>query len=150
MAGKYELQVEPHLEAIKEWAKTSTDKEIAEALNISYASFKNYKKKHKALRGALIAGRTMEPNMDVLGAFHKRATGCEVKETIKERVDGKMVVIKEIIKEIPPDVEAGKFWLKNRMPEDFKDKHDLQHSMVKEEQSKLDDLVRQISGEEVE
>ena len=150
MAGKYELQVAPHLEKIKEWAETSTDKEIAEALGISYASFKLYKKKHAALRGALIDGRKTEPNMEVLGAFHKRATGYEIKETVKERIEGKLVVTKEVTKEIPPDVEAGKFWLKNRMPEDFKDKHDLQHSVIEEEQSKLDDLIRQTVGEEIE
>ena len=145
MANNYELLVEPRLDEIKEWAEKSTDKEIAAALKISYSSFKGYKKKYSALAGALASGRS-EPNYEVLGAFHKKATGCEVKETTKERIDGKLVITKEVVKQIPPDTEAGKFWLKNRMPQQFSDTHKLDHEgTIRSE--KLEDIISQLGGE---
>lgn len=148
MANNYELLVEPRLEEIKEWAKESTDKEIAAALNISYSSFKGYKKKHAALAGALVSARA-EPDYEVLGAFHRKATGCEIKEVVKERVNGKLVVVKEVTKEVPPDTEAGKFWLKNRMPDSWRDKQQLEHSgEIRTE--KLDDILSQLGGEGLE
>lgn len=151
MATKYEELVEPRLDEIKKWSEEgATIKEIAEALGVSYSGLRAYRKKYPALDGALLCS-SLIPNMEALGSFFKRVTGYEYEEVTREPgADGKLVVTKKVKKFIPPDVEAGKFWLKNRMPEDFKDKHDLQHSMIEEEQSKLDDLVRQMVGEEVE
>ena len=151
MANLYEKIVEPRLTEIADWAKAgATEKEIADALGISYSSFRGYKKKYPELEGVLMSNKFI-PNMKALGSFFKRVEGYEYEEVTKEPgKDGKLVVTKKVKKVMPPDVEAGKFWLKNRMPEEFKDKHDLQHSVIEEEQSKLDELVRQMVGEEVE
>lgn len=124
--GKYETVVEPRLDDIREWIrKGATEKEIAKALGLSYSGFRGYKNKYPQLAGVLTENKRVADEM-VLGAFFKRAVGYEVKEVERERIDGKMVVVKERLKQISPDVEAGKFWLKNRLPDEFKDKQTLE------------------------
>lgn len=40
---------------------------------------------------------------------------------------GELVVTKEVVKEVVPDVTAQIFWLKNRKPETWRDKHEFEH-----------------------
>lgn len=137
MANTYELIIEPRLEEIEEWARTSTIKEIAAALGVSYSGFRNYIKKYPELSGAIAKGKTT-PDYEALGCFRRRVTGYEYEEVTKELVGGKMITTKKVKKQMPPDVDAGKFWLKNRMPEDFKDKVE---NSVDIDVRKLEDLI---------
>ena len=41
---------------------------------------------------------------------------------------GELVVTKEITKEVPPDTTALIFWLKNRQPQKWRDKQQVEHS----------------------
>lgn len=150
MANLYETLVEPRLPEVKKWSgEGATMKEIAKKLGVSYSGFKGYKNKYPELEAALLENRGVADDK-VLGAFFKSATGYETKEITKERIDGKMVTTKEVTKQVAPNVEAGKFWLKNRMPEDWKDSHKYEVSGMDEEKSKLSSLIQQMTGEDDE
>lgn len=61
----------------------------------------------------------------------KRALGYEYDEVTREPVTDKdtgiteMRVTKRVTKQIVPDVTAQIFWLKNRKPNEFRDKRDV-------------------------
>ena len=50
-------------------------------------------------------------------------------------------------KEVVPDTAAQIFWLKNRKPEAWRDKQNLEVSGLDEEKSKLDTIIRQMCGD---
>jgi transposase-like protein len=72
-----------------------------------------------------------EADLKVENALFKRACGFEYEETTNEvRLNqdgsaGQIVSVKKTKKIIPPDTGAAMAWLKNRQPEKWKDRHDL-------------------------
>jgi len=138
MANLYDTLVEPRLSDIKKWSgEGATLKEIAEKIGVSYSGLKKYKKDHPELEAALLENKGLADDK-VLGAFFRKATGYEAKEVVKERINGKLVITKEVTKEIAPDTEAGKFWLKNRRPDEWKDSHSVDGNV---DIVKLEDLI---------
>lgn len=68
-------------------------------------------------------------------------------ESMEMRVNAELVVTKEVTKEVLPDTTAQIFWLKNRKPEQWRDKQDVELSGTLEtEKTKLDDLILQMRG----
>lgn len=137
--NKYEKLIEPRLDEIRQWVseKNATKKEIAAALGVSYSGFRKYEKEYPQLAGILTENR-QQANEEALGSFWKRVTGYSTKEVTKERIDGKMVVVKEVTKHVPPDVGAAQFWLTNAMPEKFKNRQSLE-AEVTEKLGEFDD-----------
>ena len=56
----------------------------------------------------------------------KRALGYKYTEVTKERIEGGFVVTKEVTKEVVPDTTAQIFWLKNRKPNEWRDKQNVE------------------------
>ena len=114
---KYTTHVKPFLEQIKDLkAHGATERQIANELNISYASFNNYKEKHKELKDVLLDANEKLVS-DIKGTLYRRATGYfinEEKKTIINDSNGNMTEKKEVIqKYITPDVGAAVILLKN-------------------------------------
>lgn len=76
----------------------------------------------------------MQENVE--NALLKRALGYSYVETIREQVidydkttglpvGSHLEIKKEITKEVVPDTTAQIFWLKNRRPEEWRDKRDV-------------------------
>jgi hypothetical protein len=59
---------------------------------------------------------------------HPEATIEEIKAFELGISKYKMVVVEEKVKEIAPDVTAQIFWLKNRRPDKWRDKQEVEHS----------------------
>ena len=79
----------------------------------------------------------------VENALLKRALGYQYDEITLE--DG--IETKRVTKEVIPDTTAQIFWLKNRKPDQWRDKQNLELSGTLEtEKTKLDDLIRQMRG----
>ena len=109
------------------------DKDIAKALGISVASFYNYQNEHLEFLESLKKGKK-PVDSDVVSALLKNALGFTiiVKKAFKvkntEYIEGKKVSEKEEIvladeeQYISPDTTAQIFWVKNRLPEDWRDK----------------------------
>ncbi len=102
--------------------------EIARQLHLSSAELRRHAAKHPELRHALESGRIADP---VEQALLRRAIGFRQSETTREDiVDRKTGEVLEnckcrtVQKEIPPDVRALLFWLKNRRPERWKERQE--------------------------
>ena len=126
--NKYETDVKPRLVEIEAWKRDGlTDEQIFKNLGISRDTFYKYKEKYTDFSDALKKGKEIA-DIEVENALFKRAIGYRYKEKIKEvkEIDGKKTVfIKEVEKEMPGDVGAQIFWLKNRKSSKWKDKQDI-------------------------
>ena len=140
--SKYETDVKPRLIEIEAWKRDGlTDEQICNNLNISIQTFYTYKSKYIEFFEAIKKGKEVA-DIEVENALFKRAIGYKYKEVIKEvkeidgkkstyikevkEIDGKKsTYIKEVVKEIPGDVAAQIFWLKNRKSSKWKDKQDI-------------------------
>lgn len=139
--GKYQEWLEhDNLLMIEGWARQGlTDEQISKNMNISYSTFREWKKKYSALSAALKKGKT-PVDFEVENALLKRAMGFEYEETetIIEEVDGKQRKrIKKIKKVALPETSAIIFWLKNRMPEQWRKFNPVVEAKIKAETQAL-------------
>lgn len=126
--SKYETDVKPRLVEIEAWKRDGlTDEQIFKNLGISRDTFYKYKEKYSDFSEAIKKGKEVA-DIEVENALFKRAIGYKYKEVIKEvkEIYGKKTTyVKEVIKEMPGDVAAQIFWLKNRKSSKWKDKQDI-------------------------
>lgn len=116
MEDKYILNVKPRLEEVENYARSGlSEKQIAHNLGVSYASFRNYKKKHEELRTVLYRGKEVV-DLKVENALLRIALGYTYDEITYEKGEE----IKRVTKTVKPDVNAQRFWLMNRMPHKWK------------------------------
>lgn len=139
--GKYQEWLEhDNLLMIEGWARQGlTDEQISKNMSISYSTFREWKKKYSALSAALKKGKT-PVDFEVENALLKRAMGFEYEEveTIIEEVDGKQRKrIKKIKKVALPETSAIIFWLKNRMPEQWRKFNPVVEAKIKAETQAL-------------
>lgn len=142
--GKYEywLTLEGLLQ-LEGWAREGlTDEQIAHNMGICRDTLIQWKKKYSDISDTLKKGKEVV-DLQVENALLKRALGYRYDEITMENG----IETKRVTKEVVPDTTAQIFWLKNRRPDKWRDKQDLQVSGALEtEQSKLDDLIRQMRG----
>jgi len=79
---------------------------------------------------ALIKEGKTEADLKVVSALFKRATGYEFEETttkvlVNKNGEGTTTYVEKTKKHIAPDTAAAFIWLKNRVPEEWRDKHDV-------------------------
>lgn len=120
--GKYYKWLEPdNLMLLEAWARNGlTDEQIAENMGISCSTLYDWKNKYSDISESLKRGKEV---VDVLveNALFKRALGYEYKEVTKE--DG--VTTKVVTKHMAPDTTAQIFWLKNRRPDLWRDRKNI-------------------------
>lgn len=92
--------------------------EIAEALEVAESTVKLWAVKHPEVREAMTLGRE-EADERVVGALYHRALGYSHEEDDIRAVNGE-IVITPTVKHYPPDSTAMIFWLKNRMPDKWR------------------------------
>jgi hypothetical protein len=111
------------------------DKQIYKALGISHETFYRYLKIYPEFSEALKKGKS-PVDTEVENALLKRALGYEYEETMieykppeggKDEKDktAKPVAIKKTMKQVIPDVTAQIYWLKNRRPDKWRDRHEM-------------------------
>ena len=103
---------------LEAWARDGlTDVQIAVKIGINVRTLYNWKNKDIQILQSLKKGKEVV-DYEVENALLKRALGYTVKE---ERLtkDGEVVELK---REVPGDVTAQIFWLKNRRPSVWRDK----------------------------
>ena len=114
---------------IEGWAKDGlTDEQIAKNMGISRGTIYDWKKNHSDISNALKRGKEVV-DREVENALEKAAVGYWVEETKTyiEEVDGrKKKKIEKNKKWIPANTTAQIYWLKNRKPEQWRDKRELQ------------------------
>lgn len=130
--GKYGAWIAPEgLLKIQGWARDGlSDKQIAHNIGITQTTLYEWQKRFPELSEALKKGKEVV-DREVENALLKRAMGYEYTEVTQEPVKNKdtgevqMRVTKRVTKQIVPDVTAQIFWLKNRKPNEFRDKRDV-------------------------
>jgi transposase-like protein len=137
--GKYEEWLQPEkLLLIEGWARDGlTDEQIAHNMGIGTSTLYKWKNEHIEIVESLKKGKEVV-DRQVENALLKRALGYKYNETTYEQVaikdsEGKtigyqMTETKIVTKEVHPDTTAQIFWLKNRKPEEWRDKQNIEHS----------------------
>ncbi|WP_268914097.1 helix-turn-helix domain-containing protein [Lentilactobacillus sp. SPB1-3] len=126
--GKYQEWLTPEgLIKIEGWARDGlTDEQIAQNMGISSATLYVWENKYPEILESLKKGKEVT-DYAVESALLRRALGyktVEVTKSISEET-GELEIFKEVEKEVPPDTTAQIFWLKNRQPEKWRDKQDI-------------------------
>lgn len=134
--GKYDPDITP--EIAEQYARDGLiNKEIADKLGISTSTLYNWQKKHVEFLEALKKGKQVV-DAKVEKALLKRALGYdyeEIKVTVNESGQKRVEKTK---KQVKPDTTAQIFWLKNRLPDKWRDKHEI------------DQNINNITGVEIE
>lgn len=125
--GKYEYWLtDDGLLLLAGWARDGlTDEQIAHNMGVSVRTLSNYKEKHLPILQALKKGKEIV-DIEVENALLKKALGH--KETVRKPMrikvdrDTEQIVYADEEVYIPPDTTAQIFWLKNRKPEQWRDK----------------------------
>ena len=94
-----------------------TQQQIADNLGISIDTLIENKKKYPEFNDALKKGKEVI-DFEVENALLKRALGYEYEEETYENG----ILTKKVKKQVPPDTTAQIFWLKNRKPNNWKDR----------------------------
>lgn len=139
--GKYQYWLTPDgLLLLEAWARDGlSDEQLAHNMGISPSTLYEWKKRFPEMSEALKKGKDVV-DVEVENALLLKAMGF--KETVRKAVkvkevqykDGKRVSEKEHIEYadeevfVPPDTTAQIFWLKNRRPEQWRDKREVEHS----------------------
>lgn len=142
--GKYREWLEPEgLLKLEGWARDGlTDEQIANNIGIKRQSLYDWKKKYPDISDALKKGKEVV-DRQVENALLKRALGYSYTETTKELVGAKMIVTKEVVKEVQPDTTAQIFWLKNRRPDIWRDRKDLEAKVDVNQQDPFKDMTKE-------
>lgn len=133
--GKYhDWLTDEGLLTLEGWARDGLiDEQIAHNIGISRSTLNEWKLKYPDISDALKRGKEVV-DRQVENALLKNALGFQYDEVTRENIwDEKkqvhrMTVTKVVTKEVKPDTTAQIFWLKNRKPNEWRDKRDVEHS----------------------
>ena len=142
----------------------ATDKQIADALNISVSTLNEWKLKRKGFSESLGRGKILA-DAKVAAGLYKRATGFFFDETVHEKIEIKdeaeinpgegeadqEIKIDAYKKKVTtkyqvPDTGAALAWLKNRQKSLWREKQDIGLDDLSNEV--LDMLIKKIKGTE--
>ena len=149
-AGKYhDWTTEEGLLKIEGWARDGlTDEQIAHNIGIVPSTLYEWKKKYLEISEALKRGKEVI-DRQVENALLKRALGYEyeeVKQIVEKDETGKdRKRIEKTTKQVIPDVTAQIYWLKNRKPEQWREKREVEISNT-QSSNKLDEILGEIKA----
>lgn len=128
MAKYTEWISEEGLIKIGGWAKDGlTDEQIAQNIGISRSTLNEWKKRFPDIKDTIKRGKEVV-DRQVENALFKSAVGYEYTEITKELTDSGMKVTKRVTKQMAPNPTSAIFWLKNRKPDEWRDKKETQVS----------------------
>ncbi|WP_144519669.1 hypothetical protein [Bacillus thuringiensis] len=117
---------------VEGWARDGLiDEQIAHNMGVTRVTLHNWRKKHPIMDQAVRRGKEVV-DREVENALFKRATGYTYEEVTVERQqnedDCESVETKRVKRQVPPDSTAIIFWLKNRKPQAWRDRREIDHS----------------------
>ena len=157
-------EIKNKLETVELWASMGlSNAQIAFNLGISKDTFYRYKSQYSDLSDCLKRGKSIA-DFKVENSLYKKAVGYVTKETIavklkdiyyddkgnkcqKERLD-----TIEVEKENPPDIQAIKFWLINRMKGKWSDnpsKADIDKELLKMKKEENERAKKAMEGVDI-
>lgn len=142
-------------QALKLCLLGATDKELAEFFSVSEQTLNKWKKDFPEFLESLKKGKSIA-DANVASKLYNRAIGYDYEEKHyetkqpKKDVPPELVEAKRIRKHVPADTTAAIFWLKNRQPEKWRDRKevDANVNLSDELESMTDEqLIAVIRGE---
>jgi len=134
------------LKVIEQMCKLGAiDTEIAKALDVSVKTIYSWKKSQPEFCKVLKAAKSIADDQ-VVKSLYSRANGYSHPEEKAFQYLGKPIIV-PMVKHYPPDTAACIFWLKNRKPNEWRDKQEIQHSgdleVYAAEKAKVEDKMKQ-------
>lgn len=114
------------------WARQGlSNAQLAKNMGIHEGTFYEWKHQHPEIYEAIQKGKDVV-DFEVENALLKRAMGYETEETktyMKDDGNGKKTKhVEKVKKHLPSDATSMIFWLKNRQPERWNDRRQVEHS----------------------
>lgn len=124
----------------------ATDRELAEFFEVSESTLNLWKLQHPSFSESLKRGKA-ESDDRVEQSLYRRALGYS-HDAVKILMTKEGAVFREeYIEHYPPDTTACIFWLKNRRPDLWRDKFDVDTGLSRERTTELLRIVEQRLGE---
>ena len=111
------------VQALKLCRLGATDMELAEFFGCSVPTLHRWRAEHEDFRKSIKLGKS-EPDDRVERSLYQRAVGYSHPDVHVSNFQG-AVTLTPIVKHYPPDVAAAFIWLKNRRPELWRDKQEI-------------------------
>lgn len=120
------------LTLLQGWARQGlSNEQISNNIGIHESTFYRWQSMYSDIREAIKNGKEVV-DFEVENALLKRALGYEKEKTrtyLKDDGTGQKTKHVEVTKEhVPPDPTAMIFWLKNRKPNEWNDKQNINHT----------------------
>lgn len=128
--GRPTLYKEEYNQQVEKLCKLgATDKELADFFDIAESTLNLWKEAHPLFMESIKAGKQIA-DANVAERLYQRAMGFEhdseeIKVVSDGRGEGSSIERVPIRKIYPPDTIAAIFWLKNRQPDKWRDKHEV-------------------------
>ena len=112
-------------------ARGLTNPQIAKELGIATSTFNKWRSENKKFDEAVKAGKGIA-DAKVERSLYERAVGYTyterkmITELDKDTGQPKATRIEKVDRVVPPDTTAQIFWLKNRKPQDWRDRRDIE------------------------
>lgn len=142
-------------EKLKQTAKLSrlgaTDQDIADFLEVDVATIKRWAARDEKFCAALKVGKKI-PNDKAERSLYHRATGYDYIEQQAFKIktgngNQEDVKVVEVLRHQPPDTAAAIFWLKNRRPDEWREKFDVNHTHNLS--AEMEEFIRSLNRERV-
>ena len=102
----------------------ASDEDLAEAYNVTFQTVNNWKKDRPSFFESL-KGWKEEADTAVERSLYQRACGYQTTEIRTAVHEGMITDVQSVPKHFPPDTTACIFWLKNRQPNNWRDKREV-------------------------
>lgn len=121
----------------------ATDRQLADFFGVSEQTINAWKIAHPAFLESLKAGKE-QADAAVADRLYQRAMGYEHPEVHITNYQGE-ITMTPITKIYPPDTTAAIFWLKNRRPEQWRDKTEREITVKRSAEEMGDDELTSIA-----
>lgn len=109
----------------------ATDKDLAAFFEVDESTINNWKLEHPEFLESIKKGK-VQADAEVANRLYRRAMGFKHK-AVKFFQDKGEILKKEYTEIYPPDTTAAIFWLKNRQPQVWRDKQEIDHTSAGKE-----------------
>ncbi|ROI03041.1 terminase [Chryseobacterium sp. G0240] len=104
----------------------ATDKDLADFFNVAESTINNWKKEYPEFLESIKRGKQIA-DANVADRLYQRALGFEHDSEEIKVIEGDIERV-PVRKVYPPDPTSAIFWLKNRQPEKWRDKQEIENN----------------------
>jgi DNA-binding XRE family transcriptional regulator len=126
----------------------ATDADMAKFFDVEEQTINNWKKDYPDFFESIKKGK-IQADSEIASKLYHRAKGYEHDEDYITQFQGQPVIV-PTVKHYPPDTTAAIFWLKNRQPDKWRDKQEVDQNIANKNGEAFNISVVNMSTEELE